>query len=96
MLNFIVVENDTVSNLILAESKEYAELISGTECIEYNPTLVNPKIGQSVVDGEVVDLEVYPELQEDLEVPESAIPGEVYFLDPNDPKNHQPDNGVND
>jgi hypothetical protein len=96
MLNFIVVENDTVSNLILAESKEYAELISGAECIEYDVTLVNPKIGQSVVDGEVVDLEVYPAIEEPLELLEGQVVGEVYFLDPNDPKNHQPDNGVND
>ena len=96
MLNFIVVENDTVSNLILAESKEYAELISGAECIEYDVTLVNPKIGQSVVDGEVVYLEVYPAIEEPLELLEGQVVGEVYFLDPNDPKNHQPDNGVND
>jgi hypothetical protein len=60
MLNFIVVEDGKISNLILAVSKDIAEEITGADCIQYDNTLVNPKIGQSVVDGEVVDLEVYP------------------------------------
>jgi hypothetical protein len=64
MLNFIVVEDNIISNLILAESKDFAELVTGTTCIEYDGKLVNPKIGQSVVDGEVVDLEVYPVIEE--------------------------------
>lgn len=66
MLNFIVVENNTISNLILAISKDVAEQITGADCIEYDNTLVNPLIGQSVVNGEVVDLEVYliPEVEE--------------------------------
>lgn len=59
MLNFIVVEDGKISNLILAQSKDLAEEISNATCIEYNPALVGPQIGQSVVDGEVVDLEVY-------------------------------------
>ena len=67
MLNFIVVENNTVSNLILAESKDTAEQITGADCIQYDNTLVNPKIGQSVVGGEVVDLEVYPIQEEEVE-----------------------------
>jgi hypothetical protein len=60
MLTFIVVEDGKISNLITASSKDSAEQITGAECIEYNNTLVNPIIGQSVVDGEVVDLYVYP------------------------------------
>jgi hypothetical protein len=60
MLNFIVVEDGKISNLILAVSKESAEELTGADCIEYDNTLVNPLIGQSVVDGEVVDLYVYP------------------------------------
>jgi len=59
MLNFIVVKDEEVFNLILAESKDIAEQLTGTTCIQYDNTLVNPKIGQSVVDGEVVDLEIY-------------------------------------
>jgi hypothetical protein len=67
MLKFIVVENNTVSNLIVAESKEAAEQITGADCIQYDNTLVNPIIGQSVVDGEVVDLEVYPVIEDEEE-----------------------------
>jgi hypothetical protein len=64
MSNFIVVEDVKISNLILAQSKDIAEEVTGTQCIEYNSALVNPHIGQSVVDGEVVDLEVYPLIEE--------------------------------
>ena len=64
MLRFIVVEDGKISNLILSQSKEVAEEVTGTECIQYDHTLVNPHIGQSVIDGEVVDLEVYPVIEE--------------------------------
>lgn len=64
MLNFIVVEDSKISNLILAQSKDIAEEITGAECIEYNNRLVNPHIGQSIINGEVVDLEVYPVIEE--------------------------------
>jgi len=67
MLNFIVVEDGKISNLILAVSKESAEELTGADCIEYDNTLVNPQIGQSVVDGEVVDLYVYPVIEEPQE-----------------------------
>jgi hypothetical protein len=79
MSNFIVVENGTITNLILAQSKEVAEEVTGTECIEYDRTLVNPHIGQSVVDGEVVDLEVYPiieEPQDESELNDESTPTE--------------------
>ena len=65
MLTFIVVEDGKISNLITALSKDSAEQITGAECIEYNNTLVNPIIGQSVVDGEVVDLYTYPVEEEE-------------------------------
>jgi len=67
MLNFIVVEDGKISNLILALSKDSAEQITGADCIQYDNTLVNPIIGQSVVDGEVVDLEVYPVIEPEEE-----------------------------
>jgi len=73
MLNFIVVKDGKVSNLILAQSKDSAEEVMGTTCIQYDNKLVNPQIGQSVVDGEVVDLEVYPVLEvNDLELTENG------------------------
>jgi hypothetical protein len=64
MLNFVVVEDGKISNLILAVSKESAEELTGADCIEYDNTLVSPSIGQSVVDGEIVDLYVYPVIEE--------------------------------
>jgi hypothetical protein len=67
MLNFIVVEGGVISNLIIAESKDAAEQITGADCIQYDRTLVNPIIGQSVVGGEVVDLEVYTIQEEEVE-----------------------------
>jgi hypothetical protein len=67
MPNFIVVEGGVISNLILAASKDVAEEITGADCIEYDNKLVNPKIGQTVVDGEVVDLEVYPVIEDEEE-----------------------------
>lgn len=60
MPSFIVVKDGKVSDFIMASSKNSAEEFTGAECIEYDNTLVNPVIGQSVVDGEVVDLYVYP------------------------------------
>jgi len=67
MANFIVVEGGVISNLIIAASKDVAEEITGADCIEYDKTLVNPIIGQTVVDGEVVDLEVYPVIEDEEE-----------------------------
>ena len=60
MSTFIVVKDGKIFNLITASSKNSAEEFTGVECIEYDNTLVNPVIGQSVVNGEVVDLFVYP------------------------------------
>ena len=68
-MNFIVVKNNKIENLIVADSLENAESIVGLTCIEYDSTLVNPKIGQSIENNQVVDLEVYPILviEEELE-----------------------------
>lgn len=40
---FAVLTNDIVSNVIIAETKEIAEAITGTTCVEYtdeNPVLI--------------------------------------------------------
>ena len=63
-MNFIVVKDNKVENLIVANSLEDAQSLLGLTCIEYNSTLVNPKIGQSIENNEVVDLEVYPVFEE--------------------------------
>ena len=38
MANFAVLSGGTVSNVIVADTKEIAEYITGTTCIEYNET----------------------------------------------------------
>ena len=75
-MNFIVVKNNKVENLIVADSLENAESLLGLQCIEYDITLVNPKIGQLVENNEVVDLEVYPVPGEE-EDPEASLVSET-------------------
>lgn len=50
MKRFAVVEDGTVINLVVAETKESAESVTELECIEY----VVPEIGWTVVDGSFV------------------------------------------
>jgi hypothetical protein len=38
MANFAVIENNTVVNLIVADTKEIAETVTNLECIEYPDT----------------------------------------------------------
>ena len=38
MANFAVLNGNTVHNIIVADTKETAEYITGTTCIEYNET----------------------------------------------------------
>ena len=59
-MNLIVVKDNKVENLIVADSLENAESLLGLKFLEYDITLVNPQIGQLVENDEVVDLEVYP------------------------------------
>jgi len=50
MANFAVIENNTVINIIVAETKEIAETITGKTCIEY--TQDNPaSIKYTYADG---------------------------------------------
>lgn len=45
-MNFAVIENETVTNIILADSKEIAEEATGTLCVEYtdeNPAYMGYK-----------------------------------------------------
>jgi hypothetical protein len=51
MANFAVIENNTVINIIVAETKEIAETITGLLCIEYThekPIYINQKIDEKV------------------------------------------------
>lgn len=43
-MNFAVIENDIVTNIIVADTKEIAELVTGKTCVEYtndNPASIN-------------------------------------------------------
>jgi hypothetical protein len=40
MATFAVIDNNTVTNVIVAETKEVAEMVTGLTCIEY--TAENP------------------------------------------------------
>lgn len=42
-MNFAVIENDVVTNIIVAETKEIAESVTGKTCVEYtddNPAAI--------------------------------------------------------
>jgi hypothetical protein len=52
MANYAIIENDAVINVIVAESKEIAEQVTGTEAVE---TTGQPWIGWQRIDGEWVD-----------------------------------------
>jgi hypothetical protein len=54
---FAVIENDTVTNLIIAESLEIAEEITGLTCVEYYV----PNIGDQYLDGQFVPVEILEE-----------------------------------
>lgn len=49
-MNIAVIENGIVENIIVAESVELAEEITGKECVEYS-TEDNPCIGLSYING---------------------------------------------
>jgi hypothetical protein len=51
MANFAVIENETVTNVIVAETKEIAEAVTGAECVECDGSFW---IGSTRVDGKWV------------------------------------------
>lgn len=52
MPNFAVIKNNIVNNIIVADSLEIAENVTGLQCVEYDTMLVN--IGDQYIDGEFV------------------------------------------
>ena len=53
MANFAVIENDIVINIIVADTKEIAELVTGLTCVEY--TKSNPAgTGWTYKDGKFI------------------------------------------
>ena len=73
MANYAIIENDVVTNVIVAESKEIAEEVTGLEAIE---TTGQPWVGWTRVDGEFIDptpvvevIEVFEVLEEQVDAP---------------------------
>ena len=59
MATYAVIESGTVVNVILADSKEIAESIVGSTCIEY--TNENPAMIGGTYDGETfIEIKTYP------------------------------------
>jgi hypothetical protein len=81
MANYAVIKNDVINNIIVADTKEIAESITGLSCIEITPepgapgigwaydgvTFTAPIIQQPIVEELIID----PSLQELLV--ESAV-----------------------
>jgi hypothetical protein len=57
---FAVIEDNVIINLIVAESLENAEEVTGLECVEY----YTPKIGDGYINGEFVSVEITEEPSE--------------------------------
>jgi hypothetical protein len=55
MSNFAVIENGIIKNLIICDSKEIAEELTGLDCIQYDTTEISPECGWEVVDGEIIN-----------------------------------------
>ena len=49
-MNFAVIENDVVQNLIVADTKKIAEEVTGLTCVKYSEDEY-PHIGLGYVDG---------------------------------------------
>jgi hypothetical protein len=61
MANFAIITGNIVSNIIVADTKEIAEQITGANCIEY--TGENP-VGIGYVYDPVEDVFTYPAVSE--------------------------------
>ena len=55
MAKFAVIQDDIVNNIIIAESKEIAEQVTGKTCIEYDTEQVD--IGNLYIDGAFIKKE---------------------------------------
>jgi hypothetical protein len=70
MANYVIIENDIVTNVIVADSKEIAEEVAGTEALE---TTGQPWTGWQRIDGEWVDPTPVAEVVEEV----SDMPNEI-------------------
>jgi hypothetical protein len=76
MKNFAVMHNDRVSNTIVAESKEFAEEITGLSCIEITESTGFANLGYEFINNKFRLLSpgneyVYNEFTSTWEIPQS-------------------------
>jgi hypothetical protein len=71
MSNFVIVVDNKVSNMVIAESYDDAVALFGNSVIEYDPAVILPKSGWDVVDGEIVDPDPLVTEEEIFEAPEA-------------------------
>ena len=78
MARFAVIKNDVVENVIVADSKETAEIVTGLECIEsdianigdpyvngeFEITIPEPEVDEYVTPRLVLGIDLTPEEQE--------------------------------
>lgn len=55
MSNFVIVVDNKVSNIVIADSYDDAVALFGESVIEYDPALILPKNGWEIVGGEIID-----------------------------------------
>jgi hypothetical protein len=71
MSNFVIVVDNKVSNMFIADSYNDAVALFGDNVIEYDPAVILPKSGWDVVDGEIVDPDPLITAEQIFEAPEA-------------------------
>ena len=51
MVNFAVIKDNKVENVIVADSKAIAEEVTGFTCIQYDTNTETPHVGLNYADG---------------------------------------------
>lgn len=51
MKNFAAIQSGKVFNILIADTKEIAEQLTGKTCVEYNPEVDTPCIGEPYKNG---------------------------------------------
>jgi hypothetical protein len=71
MSNFVIVVDNKVSNMVIADSHDDAVALFGNSVVEYDPAVILPKNGWDVVDGAIIDPDPLTTEQEIFEAPEA-------------------------
>jgi hypothetical protein len=68
MANYAVIKGNIVDNVVVADSLEVAEMVTGLPCVEYEHAIGAPGIGWSY-DGNTFTAPVVPKTDTSSEVP---------------------------